>query len=98
MDTLGAIAICTEPYVKGNETSDSSDGAVLQKRLSKKDKIFSVDMWRTIFGQALYQVIVLVILMYFGTLMFFEESYNLITEQRQSRSQELEGLQVWGAV
>ena len=54
MDTLGAIAICTEPYVKGNETSDSSDAAVLQKRLSKKDKIFSVDMWRTILGQALY--------------------------------------------
>ena len=80
MDTLGAIAICTEPYVKGNETSDSSDGAVLQKRFSKKDKIFSVDMWRTIFGQALYQVIVLVILMYFGTLMLVDESYNLITQ------------------
>ena len=80
MDTLGAIAICTEPYVKGNETSDSSDAAVLQKRLSKKDKIFSVDMWRTIFGQALYQVIVLVILMYFGTLMLVDESYNLITQ------------------
>ena len=80
MDTLGAIAICTEPYVKGKENSETSDGAELQKRLSKRDKIFSVDMWRTIFGQALYQVIVLVILMYFGTLMFFEESYNLITE------------------
>ena len=79
MDTLGAIAICTEPYVKGKETSETSDGAELQKRLSKRDKIFSVDMWRTIFGQALYQVIVLVILMYFGTLMLVDESYNLIT-------------------
>lgn len=54
MDTLGAIAICTEPYIKGSETSATSDGAELQKRLSKRDKIFSVDMWRTIFGQAIY--------------------------------------------
>ena len=54
MDTLGAIAICTEPYVKDKEKSETSDGAELQKRLSKRDKIFSVDMWRTIFGQALY--------------------------------------------
>jgi hypothetical protein len=54
MDTLGAIAICTEPYVKGKENSSSSDGVELQKRLSKRDKIFSVDMWRTIFGQSLY--------------------------------------------
>jgi hypothetical protein len=29
MDTLGAIAICTEPYVKGKENSSSSDGADL---------------------------------------------------------------------
>lgn len=54
MDTLGAVAICTEPYVKGKENSESSEGAELQKRLSKREKIFSVDMWRTIFGQALY--------------------------------------------
>jgi len=29
MDTLGAIAICTEPYVKGKENSLTSDGAEL---------------------------------------------------------------------
>lgn len=54
MDTLGAIAICTEPYVKGKENTESSDGDDLKKRLSKRDKIFSVAMWRTIFGQAAY--------------------------------------------
>ena len=36
MDTLGAIAICTEPYVKGKETSETSDGAELQKKIKQK--------------------------------------------------------------
>ena len=50
MDTLGALAICTEPYVKGSEISDKSFNAELLKRQSKKNKIFSRDLWRTILG------------------------------------------------
>ena len=69
MDILAAVAICTEPFNK-NE--------LVSMRISRKDKIILPHMWRTILGQALYQVIVLVILTYFGELIFFDESFNLI--------------------
>jgi Ca2+-transporting ATPase len=35
-------------------------------------------------GQSLYQVVVMVFLMFFGGLVFFEESFNLITEPSNS--------------
>lgn len=37
-------------------------------------------MWRNIIGQVVYQMLAILILMYFGHMMFFEKSFNLITE------------------
>ena len=74
MDILGAIAICTEPYDK-NKTGS---------RISRRDKIILPEMWRQVLVQAAYQLLVMVILMYFGTFIFFEKSFNIITaEDRQ---------------
>jgi magnesium-transporting ATPase (P-type) len=72
MDILGAIAIGTEPYKKGSSK-------VTSKRISRKDNIIKLDMMRNIIVQSSYQIIVLVILMYFGGLIFFEESFDLIS-------------------
>lgn len=69
MDTLGAIAIGTEPYKKDSAKS---------QRISRKSKIVLTAMWRQVCGQALYQTVVMIFLMYFGNLIFFEESFNLI--------------------
>ena len=68
MDILGAIAIGTEKY-----------GDKVSPRISRNAPIILSQMWRQILGQALYQIVVMTVLMYFGGLMFFEESFNLIT-------------------
>ena len=73
MDILGAIAIGTEPFV--TSTTD-----VCSNRVSRKDPIINAVMWRQILCQCAYQILVMVILMYFGNMMFFEDSFNLIKE------------------
>ena len=70
MDILGAIAICTEPYDQ-NKTGS---------RISRRDKIILPEMWRQVLVQGAYQLIVMIVLMYFGTFMFFDKSFNIITE------------------
>lgn len=70
MDILGAIAICTEPYDQ-NKTGS---------RISRRDKIILPEMWRQVLIQGAYQLIVMIVLMYFGTFMFFDKSFNIITE------------------
>jgi magnesium-transporting ATPase (P-type) len=70
MDILGAIAIGTEPYKKSQEKSN---------RISRRDKIILAEVWRQVLVQALYQIIVMMFLMYFGQFIFFEKSFNLIT-------------------
>jgi magnesium-transporting ATPase (P-type) len=40
----------------------------------------SPEMWRQIIVHAAYQIIVICILMYLGVFMFFDETFNLITE------------------
>jgi len=70
MDILGAIAIGTEPYKK-----DANDKS---QRISRRDKIMLPEMWRQITVHALYQILVMIVLMYFGGLMFFDETFNLI--------------------
>jgi Ca2+-transporting ATPase len=74
MDTLGAIALGTEPC----KTTGEAAGTV-SRRISRRDRIMLPEMWRQVIGQAVYQILVMVVLMYFGGLMFFEESFNLIT-------------------
>jgi hypothetical protein len=38
-------------------------------------------MWRNILPQALYQIVVMIILMFAGQAMFFETDFNIITEE-----------------
>lgn len=68
MDILGAIAICTEPY------NPSQPGV----RISRSEKVILPEMWRQILVQALYQILVLTYLMYFGGLTFFDKTPDLI--------------------
>ena len=70
MDVLGAIAIGTEPYKKDQSQSN---------RISRRDKILLVEIWRQVLCQALYQILVMVFLMYFGVFIFFDETFNLVT-------------------
>lgn len=42
MDTLGAIAIGTEPYKKQDEINKNNR----QTRISRKDKMLLLEMWR----------------------------------------------------
>lgn len=68
MDVLGAIALGTEA------PKDESD-----TRISRKDGIFNPFLWRSIICMSIYQIVVMVIIMFFGEMMFFTTSFNLIT-------------------
>lgn len=68
MDILAAITLGTESF---------RDGEV-DARISRKEKMLNQLMWRNILCMSLYQILVMIILMYFGGLMFFD-GFNLIT-------------------
>ena len=51
------------------------------KRISRKERIIDLNMWRNIFCQTIYQILVMVILIYFGGLMFCDKPYNLVTTE-----------------
>lgn len=81
MDVLGAIAICTEPPRKQRVLKEGEDQeSGVEERISRKDRIINLSMWRSILGQAAYQLLVLTFLSYFGTLIFFDQSFNIVTE------------------
>merc|ERR1712166_1411494 len=62
------IALGTEaPKVEGDS------------RISRKDPIVTNIMWRQIICMAIYQIVVMMIFMYFGEMMFFKDSFNLVT-------------------
>jgi len=71
MDVLGAIAIGTEPY----RTIESS----CSNRISRKDQIIKPEMMRHIICHSSYQIFVLTILMFFGGMIFFTDSFNLVS-------------------
>lgn len=68
MDCLAAVAICTEPFVPAEDKPkeeadvDASDSPVkakklddgMGKRISRRDPIFKLVMWRNILPVALY--------------------------------------------
>ena len=61
MDVLAAIAYATEhPHPT----------ELRKERIRKNDPIFTPLMWRAIFSQALYQFLVMLVLLYFGPSMF----------------------------
>lgn len=72
MDILAAISLGTEPITE-------TESVKTQKRIKRNARIFTDSMWRNIVVQSVYQVIVVLVLMYCGTVMFFDESYNIIT-------------------
>lgn len=49
MDILGAIAIGTEPFVKG-QTSNSS----INKRISRKETVIKPELLRNVIVQSIY--------------------------------------------
>lgn len=57
MDTFGALSLATEP---------PSDGILKRPPYKKTDSIMSDVMWRNVFGQAIYQCILLGFII-FGT-------------------------------
>lgn len=68
MDILAAIAIGTENYRKE-----------FSSRISRSDHIILPEIYRHIICMGIYQILVLLVLMYFGGIMFFDEPFNLIT-------------------
>lgn len=70
MDILGAISLGTEPYRHGEKGCSS--------RISRDEKLMNANMWRSIFCMSAYQILVMLILMYFGSLMFFD-GFNIVT-------------------
>lgn len=68
MDVLGAIALGTESPQDEGDT-----------RISRRDGIVNSVMWRNIICMGTYQTIVMMIFMYFGEMMLFKMSFNLIT-------------------
>lgn len=72
MDILGAIALGTE--------EPRCESSTEPPRISRKEQIIDSRMWRQILVMASYQLIVMIILIYFGTFMFFDQSFNIITE------------------
>lgn len=80
MDVFAACALCTEPFIH-------REGVACLPRESRKAKIIRLNMWRNILPQVVYQVLVMVILMFAGQCMFFDKSFNIITlETRDSNS------------
>jgi magnesium-transporting ATPase (P-type) len=75
MDTLGAVAICTEPYRK-NSTDELNSGA--KARVRRQDKVLDGNMLRSIITTSLYQLLVLLVLTFFGVFIFFNETFNLV--------------------
>ncbi|CAM6053706.1 unnamed protein product [Sphagnum tenellum] len=57
MDTLGALALATEP---------PTDDLMLKKPVGRVEPLITNVMWRNIFIQAIYQVIILLVLNYSG--------------------------------
>jgi Ca2+-transporting ATPase len=72
MDILGAIALGTE--------EPRSECDTKKPRISRKDTIIDSIMWRQILVMSAYQLLVMLILIFFGSLIFFETSFNIVTE------------------
>lgn len=63
---------------KDDDFKKDSESA-LNKRVSRKERIFKPVMWRNIMPCALYQILVISVLMFTGQYMFFDEPFNIVT-------------------
>lgn len=68
MDTLAAISLATEP---------PNANAIKLEKQKKSDKIILPVMWRNILGQALYQLLVMIVMLY-SLPWWFDQGYNLV--------------------
>lgn len=82
MDTLAALSLATEPP---HPTELNKD------RVRKHDRLITPVMLRNIVGQSIYQFIVVIVLLYFGPLMFdinYEYTQdNFYTDERRPANQ-----------
>ena len=69
MDILAAISLGSELPSTFNTSN----------RVSRNDNLLSSEMYRSIICMSLYQILIMVILMYFGGLMFFTEPLDLVS-------------------
>ena len=69
MDVLAAISLGSELPSTFNTSN----------RVSRNDNLLSSEMYRSIICMSFYQILIMVILMYFGGLMFFTEPLDLIS-------------------
>jgi magnesium-transporting ATPase (P-type) len=90
MDILAAISLGTEPITERDIIPEANK----ETRISRAAKVFQARIWKNILIQGTYQIVVILTLMYFGTLMFFTEPYNLVTEQTRSSDGEPSNLMV----
>lgn len=61
MDTLAALALATEP---------PTDELLLRKPHGRDDKIINSVMWRNILGHGIYQIVVLLVILFEGATLF----------------------------
>lgn len=61
MDTLAALALATEP---------PGDELLLRKPHSRNDKIINSVMWRNVIGHGIYQITVLLVILFEGANIF----------------------------
>lgn len=83
MDVLGAIAIGTEPF------KEKSKFTKVEKRKTKKLLLLNYN-WRQIIVQAIYQILVMLTLMFFGNYILFsekDEGFPLTMETRDEDNQ-----------
>jgi magnesium-transporting ATPase (P-type) len=90
MDTLAAIGLASEPPV----TDDHDENAQDHQNHSKNDlsrireeKIIKESMWRNVLIQAVYQILVLVVMLYSVPYWFPNSSYNLVETDFYTDSQ-----------
>ena len=72
MDTLAAISLATEP---------PHPSQLKMERQKKSDKIILPVMWRNIIGQASYQLVVLIVMLY-TVPWWFGKGYNLVDNSK----------------
>lgn len=75
MDILGAIALGTEKYQKG--------GKFTRLARSNPRVLVMEHNWRQVLVHALFQITVMLFLMYLGQFIFFDEGFNLINPSPQ---------------
>lgn len=79
MDTMAALALATEP---------PADDILLRQPYPKTEAIVTEVMWRNVFGHAIWQIILLSIILLCGPTLGFSENYNIQCLQKAANPQD----------